>query len=121
MKAYKNDIAKFLIKNKAFKIKAEKAGLFKKAILEDVTNQYLDVLDAEFIKKFGKTFTTQFKKKKKNDEQKENPSITKQKQSIQLVKEANIDIMNQWKETSVERLVTVCSIFVYTSGLMDLH
>ena len=63
IRSNKPGLSKFLIKNNMYKVKAEKAGLFKEAVLADVTNRYLNELNSEFSERFGTTFATQVKKK----------------------------------------------------------
>ena len=105
LKTHKQGLSKFLVKSKKFKAQAEKAGLYKEAVLADVTNKLVNQLNNEYTKKFNTTFTTQVKKMFRTSNQKENISIKKQKQHLTIAKKLNENIVHQWKETSVQRYV----------------
>ena len=97
---YKTVLAQFPIKKLCFRKKAEKAGLFKEKNLHDITQKTLNKLNKQFKRDHGTSFTTEVKKVFKEEK--------KQINKGDIIRAAKENIEQQWKETAVERLVSIC-------------
>ena len=79
--------------------KAEKAGLFKEKNLHDITQKSLNKFNKQFKQDHGTSFTTEVKKVFKEER--------KQINKGDIIHAAKENIEQQWKETVVERLVSI--------------
>ena len=85
----KIELGKFPIKSSNLKNKAQKAGLFKENILQDVTNKTLHDLNKQFRNKYNTKFTTQVKKIIYPDKMLDKENI---------IRAAKHNIEQQWKK-----------------------
>ena len=96
---YKSVLAQFPIKSLWLRKKAEKTGLFKEKNLH-ITQKTLNKLNKQFKRDHVTSFTTEVKKVFKEER--------KQINKGDIIRAAKENIEQQWNETAVERLVSVC-------------
>ncbi|XP_057311411.1 uncharacterized protein LOC130649186 [Hydractinia symbiolongicarpus] len=95
---YRIPLALFPIKSRPLRRKATDAGLFKpkKKILLEITDDTVASLDQNFKKDHSITFKKAFTLSKK---------VKEKARKAEICKNIKLDIENQWKETSVARLI----------------
>ena len=96
---YRSVLAQFPIKSLWLRKKAEKAGLFKEKNLRDITQKTLNKLNKQLKRDHGTSFTTEVKKVFKKER--------KQINKGDIIRATKENIEQQWKETAVERLVSI--------------